>query len=115
MASLLFISGRCRLEIQTEVDFLCTRVAETYENDCKKMKRVLQYLIGTINLVLMLGAYDITKMKLWVNVLYRIHSDCERGTKWEIYWGWGVILSKYQKQKLNTKSSTESEIVGVSN
>ena len=29
-------------------------------------------------------------------------------------WGWGVLLSKSQKQKLNTKSSTEGEIVGVS-
>ena len=29
-------------------------------------------------------------------------------------WGWGVLLTKCQKQKLNTKSSTESKIVGVS-
>ena len=29
-------------------------------------------------------------------------------------WGWGVVLSMCKKQKLNTKSSTESEIVGVS-
>ena len=30
-------------------------------------------------------------------------------------WGLGVLLSKYYKQKLNTKSSTEAKIVGVSN
>ena len=30
-------------------------------------------------------------------------------------WGWGILLSKFQKQKLNMKSSTEAEIVGVSN
>ena len=29
-------------------------------------------------------------------------------------WGWGVVLSMCKKQKLNTKSSSESEIVGVS-
>jgi hypothetical protein len=28
--------------------------------------------------------------------------------------GWGILLTKSQKQKLNTKSSTEGEIVGVS-
>ena len=28
-------------------------------------------------------------------------------------WGWGVLLNKCQKQKLNSKSSTEAEIVGV--
>jgi len=29
-------------------------------------------------------------------------------------WGWGVLLTKCQKQKLKTKSSTEGEIVDVS-
>ena len=29
-------------------------------------------------------------------------------------WGWGILLSKYQKQKLNTRSSTEGKVVGVS-
>ena len=29
-------------------------------------------------------------------------------------WGWGILLSKCQKQKLNTKSLTEGEIVGIS-
>ena len=28
-------------------------------------------------------------------------------------WGWGVELSMCKKQKLNTKISTEGEIVGV--
>ena len=29
-------------------------------------------------------------------------------------WRWGVLLTKRQKQKLNTKRSTEGEIVGLS-
>ena len=29
-------------------------------------------------------------------------------------WSWGVLLSKSQKQKLSTKSSTKGEKVGVS-
>ena len=33
VASLLFISRMCRLDIQTEVDFLCTGVAEPEEDD----------------------------------------------------------------------------------
>ena len=41
----------------------------------EKLKLVLQYLRGTIDLVLTLGADDITKMKLWVDVLYKIHSE----------------------------------------
>ena len=96
------------------MDFLCTRVAEPDEYDWKKLKCVLQYLRGTIDLVLTLGADDITKMKSWVDVSYGIHSDCKSHIGGAMPWGWGVLLSKCQKQKLNTKSSTESEIVGVS-
>ena len=62
------------------VAFLCTIVLEPDEDDWKQLKRVLQYLIGTIDLVLTLGADDITKMKSWVNVSYGIHSDCKSHT-----------------------------------
>ena len=94
--------------------FLCTIVAEPYEDDWNILKRVLQYLRGKIYLFLTLGADEITKMKLWVDVLYGIHSDCKIHTGGAMSLGWGVILSKCQKQKLNMKSSTEAEIVGVS-
>ena len=60
------------------------------------------------------GDDDITKMKLWVDVSYGVHDDCKSHTGRAISFGWGVFLTKCQKQKLNTKSSTEGEIVGVS-
>ncbi len=113
-ASLLFISRRCRLDIQTAIAFLCTRVDKPDEDDWAKLRRVLQYLRGTIDLVLTLGADDITKMKSWADVSYGIHEDCRSHTGGCMSWGWGVLLTKCQKQKLNTKSSTEGEIVGVS-
>ena len=113
-AQLLFVGNRCRLDIKTAVAFLCTRVSEPDEDDWKKLKRVLQYLKGTLDLKLTLGADDIKKMKSWVDVSYGIHADCRSHTGGLMSWGWGVLLSKSQKQKLNTKSSTEGEIVGVS-
>ena len=60
----MFISRRFRLDIQTAVAFLCTRVAESDEDDWKKFKCVLQYLRGTIDIVLTIGAGDINKM-IW--------------------------------------------------
>ena len=54
-------------------------------------------------------------MKSWVDVSYGIHYDCNSHTGEAMSWGLGVLLSKCQKQNLNTKSSTEAEIVGVSN
>ena len=63
VASILFISSSCRLYIQTAVAFLCTRIAEPDKDDWKLLKPVLQYLRGTIDIVILLGADDITKMK----------------------------------------------------
>ena len=111
----LFISRSRRLYIQTSVALLCTGVAAPDEYDWTKFKRVMQYLRGTIDLVLMLGADDITKMNSWVYVLYGIHSECKIHTGGEMSWGWGILLSKRQKKKLNTKSSTEAKIIEVSN
>ena len=113
-AILLFLSRRCRLDIQTAVAFLCTRVSCPDTDDWKKLRRVLQYLNSTIDLVLTLGADDISKAKSWVDVSYGVHDDCRSHTGGAMSWGWGVLLTKCQKQKLNTKSSTEGEIVGVS-
>ena len=79
-----------------------------------KLKRVPQYLRGRIDLILTLGADDLLKMKSWVDVSYGIHADCKSHTGGAISWGWGVLGTKCQKQKLNTKRSTKGEIVGVS-
>ena len=114
VALLLFVSRRCRLDIQTAVAFLTTRVSKPTEDDWRKLKRVLQYLRGTIDLKLTLGADDILKAKSWVDVSYGVHDDCRSHTGGAMSWGWGVLLTKCQKQKLNTKSSTEGEIVGLS-
>ena len=114
VATLLFVSRRCRLDIQTAIGFLCTRVSEPDEDDWAKLKRVLMYLNGTIDMTLTIGADEITKMKSWVDVSYGVHHDCRSHTGGCISFGWGVLLTKCQKQKLNVKSSTEGEIVGVS-
>ena len=50
VAALLFISRRCRLDIQMAVAFLTTCVVAPDEDDWVKLKRVLQYLNGTIDL-----------------------------------------------------------------
>ena len=114
VASLLYISRRCRLDIQTAVAYLCTRVAHPTQDDWGKLRRVLQYLRGTLDLTLIIGADDMTKSKAWVDVSYGVHNDCRSHTGGAISWGRGVLLTKCQKQKLNVKSSTEGEIVGVS-
>jgi len=87
VALLLFISKRCRLDIQTAVAFLTTRVSKPNEDDWKKLRRVLQYLRGTIDLRLTLGADNILKAKTWVDVSYGVHNDCKSHTGGAMSWG----------------------------
>ena len=114
VASLLFISKQCQLDIQTTVAFLTTQVSNPDKDDWSKLRRVLQYLRGTMNMKLVIGGDDIHRMKAWVDVSYGVHSDCRSHTGGCISFGWGVILTMCQKQKLNVKSSTEGEFIGAS-
>jgi len=43
VAKLLYLSKHTRQDIQTAVDFLCTRVRESDTEDYKKMTKVMQY------------------------------------------------------------------------
>jgi Histone chaperone involved in gene silencing len=114
VARLLYICKRCRLDIQNAIAFLTTRVSKSDEDDWKKLIRVLQYLRGTLDDKLILGAVDIGKMKSFVDAAFAVHADMKSHTGGGISWGIGILLSMCQKQKLNSKSSTEAEIIGVS-
>jgi hypothetical protein len=78
------------------------------------LKRVLEYVFGTLDEFLILGADDITIMKTWVDASYTVHKDVKSHTGGAVSFGIGAVMSKSSKQILNTKSSTEAELVGAS-
>ena len=114
VAKLLYVSKRSRLDIQLATAFLCTRVSYSTEKDWAKLKRVLEYLRGTLDEFLTLGANDIGMMKTWVDASYAVHKDMKSHTGGVVSFGIGAVMSKSSKQKLYTKSSTEAELVGAS-
>jgi hypothetical protein len=114
VAKLLYVSKRGRLDIQLPIAFLCTRVSCSTEQDWSKLKRVLEYLRGSLDEFLTLGADDICKMKTWVDASYAVHEDMKSHTGGVVSFGRGAAMSKSSKHKLNTKSSTEAELVGAS-
>ena len=113
-AMLLYVTQRARSDVQLAVAFLCTRVSCSTEQDWKKLERLLQYLYGTLDLALILGADSLTVLKTWVDASYAVHGDMKSHTGGVISLGRGALMCKSTKQKLNTKSSTESELVGAS-
>ena len=113
VARLVFVQARARRDIQTPVAFLTTRVKGPDEDDWGKLKRVLQYLKGTINMPLVLSADSMTLPKWWIDASYAVHPDCRGQTGAMLSFGNGMAISFSRKQKINTKSSTECELVGV--
>jgi hypothetical protein len=114
VAKLLFASKRARLDIQLAIAFLCTRVSCSTEEDKGKLRRLLEYLNGTLDLSLTLGADDLTIIQTWVDASYAVHRDMKSHTGGVVSFGRGAVMSKSSKQKLNVKSSTEAELVGAS-
>ena len=67
-----------------------------------------------MNLPRIAGADNLTMMKTWVDAAYAVHHDMKSHTGGVMSFGTGVLNGKSAKQKLNTKSSTEAELVGAS-
>jgi hypothetical protein len=113
-AKLLFVSRRGRPDIQLPIAFLCTRTTKSDIDDWKKLKRLLQYLHTSVDLTLTLSAEDMTVIKWWVDASYAVHENMRSHTGATMSIGRGMIYSKSAKQKLNSKSSTEAELIGAS-
>jgi hypothetical protein len=113
VAKLLYVSLRARPDILLAISFLCTRVSKSTKQDQQKLLCVLEYLKGTLDLSLTLGADNLNSIRTWVDASYAVHPDMTSHTGGVISMGIGAILCKSSKQKLNTKSSTETELVGT--
>lgn len=112
-AKLLFLSKRARPDLQQAVAFLTTRVRKPDSDDYKKLSRVIKYLRGDPHLPLTLEADDTKIMKWWVDASFAVHPDMKSHTGATASLGKGSVYSTSTRQKLNTKSSTEAELVAV--
>ena len=83
------------------------------EDDYKKLCHVMRYLRGTIDMPLTLEANNMSIVKWWVDASFAVHPDMKSHTGGTMTLGKGMIYSASTQQKLNTKSLTEGELVGV--
>jgi hypothetical protein len=112
-ARLLFAAKRARPDLQVAIAYLCTRVKSPNRSDYRKLTRVIKYLRLTISIPLILG-WDGTGQFTWsVDASFAVHKDMRSHTGAVLTLGQGALMSMSLKQKINTKSSTEAELVGV--
>jgi hypothetical protein len=114
VARLLYLAKRTRADLLLTVSFLTTRVQAPTKDDASKLKRALKYLNGTKNLALRLIQDPSNTVHAYIDASYGVHSDYRSHTGMLITLGAGVVDARSIKQKLNTKSSTEAELVGLS-
>jgi hypothetical protein len=79
----------------------------------KKLIRIGKYLNGTKDVHLRLSAKDMV-VSAFIDASFATHHDMKSHTGAMITLGNGAIRSRSSKQRLVSKSSTESELIGLS-
>ena len=83
------------------------------EDDWGKLKRVPKYLYGTKHLKLCLTADNLENITWWVDASYAVHWDSRSHAGMVMSLGLVAVMSGSWRQKLNTGSSNEAELVGI--
>ena len=109
----LFMSKRSRPDIQPTIAVLATRVKEPTTDDWKKLLRLMKYINGTKSYSLTLRADDLHVVKWYVDASFAVHPDFWSHSGAVMMMGQGAVQSSSSKQKLNTRSSCEAELVGA--
>ena len=92
--------------------FSCTRVRQPDEIDWKKLTHEMKYLQYTRHLLLILCA-DGKGIGIWVDASHVVHADMKGHVGMYTAMEKGAVISSANQIKLNTTSSTETEIVAV--
>ena len=109
----LFLCKRARPDIHPTIAVLCTRVRTPNQDDWRKMVRLIRYLNGTRQDMLYLSADDLHLVRWHIDASFAVHPDFRSHTGGVMTYGRGAVQSISRKQKLNTRSSTEAELVGA--
>ena len=113
VAKTLFACKRTRPDLQPVVAALCTRVKNPNHDDWNKLMRMMRYINGTLEDKLILSADSLNVLKHYVDSSFAVHPDFKSHTGGATTLGSGCPITMSRKQKLNTRSSTEAELVAA--
>ena len=113
VAKALYLVKRSRPDASVAIAFLTTRVREPSIEDWRKLEHLIEYLRSTMDMPLTLGADGTGVLNWYVDASFAVHTNMRGHTGGGLTMGRGFPIVCSTKQKLNTRSSTESELVGV--
>lgn len=100
--------------METTVSFLMKRVSEPLRDDWHKFIRMMCFIKQTINDVRIIGADSLIDMLTMVDSAHAVHENMRGHTGGLITFGTGVVDQKSSTQKMNARSSTDTEQIGTS-
>ena len=113
MAKLLYLAKQTRPNILLAIVFLCTQVKAPDMDDYKKLGCCLSYVRCTKELHLTLEAKDMSVIHWWIDASFAVHANYKSHTGACLSFGRGCPVNISLKQKINTRSSTEAELVSI--
>ena len=114
VAKMLYLAKRVRPECLPTVAFLATRVTKCDQDDLGKLRRLVRYVRFTKDRGVCLCPTSM-EVSTQIDAAYGVHVDGKSHTGSSVSIGDGATVhSKSSKQKNVTKSSTEAELVALS-
>jgi hypothetical protein len=114
LMKLMWIARLCRNDILFAITFLSTKVKQPIQKDMDKLNHILKYLNATKNIKM---KYKPESLQLfaYIDASYALHSDAKGQTGIIITLGktGPPVYCKSRKQKLVSRSSTESELIAL--
>jgi hypothetical protein len=115
VAKTFYVSKRARLDVSTAIAFLSTGVRAPDVNDWRKLSHLMEYLRVDRLRPLILSANGSEVLMWYVDASVAVHANMRSHNGGGLTMGRGFSIVNSTKQKLDTRSSTESELVGVEN
>ena len=75
VAKILHVTKKARLDIQSTVVFLCCRVKSPTKEDMRKLKRLLQYIYGMLDMSRLLSIRSFSELSIYVDATHALHND----------------------------------------
>ena len=110
-AKLLYSSKRARTDIETTVAFLYTRVSKCDKDNWKKLKRVLKYIRGIMDMPRIIGATSLAELLSWVDASYAVHWDINSHTGGIMSMGYGALCTKSSQQNIQSLLNSPGNLV----
>ena len=109
----MFLSKRARPDVLPGIIFLTTRVKEPNQGDWIKLIKILTYLKTTKDETIKMSADNDLTIKWYIDASFAVHKDMRSHTGALMTLGKGMVIYESTKQKVNARSSTESELIAV--